>query len=142
MDSMVAQHLDLYDWGTSNPTYGSLESGFVQSRSTRGPAIVGVGPATPSRDATVGGVYDNTAFNGRLLTELNCGEGSYLERVSEVVFRSSRYRRAGRAMELDRRQRLQPACSDAIVGASLLVQSPLPCLRALRRKTEKSAPDS
>lgn len=85
MDSMVVQHLDLYDWGTSNPIYSSLVSGFVQSRSTRGPSITGVGTNTPRTDATVGGVFDTSATDQRVLTEINCGEGSYLERVSELV---------------------------------------------------------
>jgi len=87
--SMVAQHLDLYDWGTSNPAYSSLESGFVQSNST---TISNVDRQTPTRNAAVGGVFDPSAIDQRLLTELNCGEGSYLERVSEVVIHSSRYR--------------------------------------------------
>ncbi len=82
---MVVQHLDLYDWGTSNPTYSSLVSGFVQSTSTQGPIIAGVGSGTPSTDPTVGGVFDPSATDQRLLTQINCGEGSYLERVSEPV---------------------------------------------------------
>ena len=85
MDSMVVQHLDLYDWGTSNPIYSSLVSGFVQSTSTRGPTISGVGTNTPLTDPTVGGSFDTSATDQRLLTTINCGEGSFLERVSVVA---------------------------------------------------------
>ena len=85
VDSMVVQHLDLYDWGTSNPIYNRLESGFVQSTSTRGPTIRGVGANTPRDDIRTGGVFDTSATDQRLLTTINCGEGSYLERVSVVA---------------------------------------------------------
>lgn len=81
VDSMVVQHLNLYDWGTSNPIYSSLVSGFVQSTSTRGPNFTG----RSILDPTVGGVLDRRATDQRLLTNINCGEGSYLERVSELV---------------------------------------------------------
>lgn len=86
MDAMVVQHLDLDDWGTSNPIYDRLVSGFSQSTSnTNGPTIRGIGRDTPRDEPTVGGVFDSTATNQHLLTEINCGEGSYLERVRGLV---------------------------------------------------------
>lgn len=85
MDSMVVQHLDLYDWGTSRPIYSSLVSGFVQSLSTRGPIISDVNLITAIVDTTVSGTFDPRATDHRLLTQINCGEGSYVERVSQLV---------------------------------------------------------
>ena len=82
VDSMVEQHLDVNDWGTSNPIYSSLASGFVQSRSLTGPIISDVFPSTPRSNSRVGGIFNPLATHRRLLTEINCGEGSYLERVS------------------------------------------------------------
>ena len=84
VDSMVEQHLDINDWGTSNPIYSSLASGFVQSTSTsmQGRIISGVSASTPRSNPRVGGIYNPLATSRRLLTEINCGKGSYLERVS------------------------------------------------------------
>lgn len=76
--AMVDQHLDLYDWGTSNPIYASLESGHSQQRS----GIQGIGPSTPLDDPKVGGIFSSSGTDERALTEIDCGEGSYLERVS------------------------------------------------------------
>lgn len=81
MDSMVTQHLDLYDWGTSNPIYSSLASEFVHSRTTRGQVIVGITTATTRTDPQVAGIFDTSAIDGRVLTQIQCGEGSYLEKV-------------------------------------------------------------
>ena len=100
MESMVAQHLDLYDWGTSNPIYSSLVSGFVQSRSTRGPTISGVGLSTAVFESTVGGFFNTGATDARLLTTINCGEGSYLERVRRACFAGT----VGRALTVARRR--------------------------------------
>ena len=104
---MVVQHLNLYDWGTSNPNYTSLASGFVQSTEKRGPIISDVGPNTPRDDPTVGGVFDASATDQRLLTELNCGEGSYLERVSGPA---SRLSTVGRTMKKFSRHRVYMNC--------------------------------
>lgn len=75
--------MDLYDWGTSQPEYSRLQSGFVQSSSL----ISGGGSftrETPLREQRIGGVFDPAGGDSRHLTEINCGEGSYLERVSEI----------------------------------------------------------
>lgn len=89
VDSMVEQHLDLYDWGTSAPIYSRLVSGFVQPTSLRGRNFVG-----SNRTPDVGGIFDRLALDQRLLTEINCGEGSYLERVSDLVSPSRSFGRA------------------------------------------------
>lgn len=79
---MVTQHLDLFDWGTSNPIYTSLASDFIQPTSLRGTIIRGVTTATARTDPKVAGVFDASAVDQRLLTEIQCGEGSYLEKVT------------------------------------------------------------
>lgn len=78
---MVAQHLDLYDWGTSSPIYSSLESSFIQPGGVRGRIISGVSSRTPFVDPRVAGTFDTSATDARVLTQIQCGEGSYLERV-------------------------------------------------------------
>ena len=85
VETMVEQHLDVNDWGTSNPIYSSLASGFVQPTSMTGAMILSVSADTPLSNPRVGGIYNPRAFSQRLLTEINCGEGSYLERVSWPV---------------------------------------------------------
>lgn len=83
---MVAQHLNLYDWGTSNPTYSRLESSFLQPGGVRGPIISDVSSATAYVDSRVAGTYKSSATDARVLTQINCGEGSYLERVRQLCF--------------------------------------------------------
>ena len=81
---MVAQHLDLYDWGTSNPIYSNLESSFTQPGSVRGSIISGV--ISAFLDPTVAGAFDAAATDARVLTLIECGEGSYLERVRKPLY--------------------------------------------------------
>lgn len=83
VDGMVAQHLNLYDWGTSNPIYENLASSFVQPGGLGGETISGVDSTSPSTSLTVAGTYDEDADDECVLTEIYCGEGSYLERVKE-----------------------------------------------------------
>lgn len=74
VEVMIDQHLNLYDWGTSNPIYVRLASSFIQS--TRRLS----GSVNPN-DLQVGGVPENANTDDRLLNEIRCGEGSYLEKV-------------------------------------------------------------
>lgn len=84
IDDMVAQHLDLYDWGTSNPIYSNLESSFIQPGSVRGSIISG--SISAFRDPRVAGAFDAGATDARVLTLIECGQGSYLERVSKLLY--------------------------------------------------------
>ena len=84
VNAIVAQHLDLYDWGTSNPIYDRLASRFVQTLSTQGgPRITGVDANTRDTDTTVAGIFDPRATDMEVNTQFFCGPGSYLEGVSD-----------------------------------------------------------
>lgn len=84
MDSMVTQHLDLYDWGTSNPIHSNLESTFIQPDGVRESIISGVSFVTAFVDPRVAGTFDTSATDARVLTQIQCGKGSYLEKVSQL----------------------------------------------------------
>lgn len=83
-DTMVSKHLDLYEWGTSNPIYSRLEStdseGFIDEDGVD--TAFGITTSSALNDANVGGIFTTSGVDHRTLTEINCGEGSYLERVS------------------------------------------------------------
>lgn len=80
---MAAKHVDVNEWGTSNPIYDRLQSSHSDTRISTNLGAFGISSSSPSVETTVGGIVTTTGVNSRTLTEINCGEGSYLERVSE-----------------------------------------------------------
>ena len=85
--TITPKHLDLYEWGTSNPITSRLQSthfeDFVSENFYR--AELGVTSSTVARaipdDPQIGGITALSAER-RTLAKITCGEASYLERVS------------------------------------------------------------
>lgn len=74
---MATQHLNLYDWGTSNPIEENLKSSYSHPERSHSSIISGLKPST-----SVSGDPDEKANDRRVLTKIKCGKGSYLEKVS------------------------------------------------------------
>lgn len=86
--SMVPKHLDLYEWGTSNPITSRLQSrhseDFVSNAFWEDElGISSSGDASSvTDDPKIGGITTFSGVNFRTLAKITCGEASYLERVS------------------------------------------------------------
>lgn len=84
METMAVKHLDVNEWGTSNPIYDRLRSSHSDTRISKSSlSDFNISGGSPFDDPTVGGIFTTQGVDSRTLTEINCGEGSYLERVSE-----------------------------------------------------------
>lgn len=80
--TMAAKHLEINEWGTSNPIYDRLLSSHTDRGITAATSVLGITSSTTGSDPKVGGRISFSGIDHRTVTTINCGESSYLERVS------------------------------------------------------------
>eukprot|EP00752_Nemacystus_decipiens_P006177 g5574.t1 len=88
VDTMAVKHLDLYEWGTSNPILSELVSYSENSGSVPDFHKLGL-DETSSADPTIGGIATSSLLDHRTHVVIQCGSGSYLEYLEFIHRRAS-----------------------------------------------------